>query len=600
MRCVVVIQARMGSSRLPGKVLQPIGSRTMLAHVVDRCRAASGVDEVVVATTDQASDDGLAKACAALGVRVVRGPVDDVLTRFTLAAAASDADLVVRVTADCPLLDPAELSRLVALWHAEDAAGRAPDWLSNQFGERRRIPRGLDVEVVPADSLRRAAEAAVDPAEREHVTPWFYRDAERSRLLVSDPPGPDRSDLRLTVDTAEDLALVRGVVQRLGASCGIDAIADLLAEDASLRALNAGVQQKHVLDHAALRRQRVAGRLLIGRADAGHDVGVGHVTRVSALLEAWCEAGGEAVLYGAGIEGALAARCEAAGIVILDRAHMADGFDLAEMAELRGAAAVLIDSYRFGATAVEAVREVCVVAAIDDHGTALRDADVSIYQGPAARAEAMFAGAAGRLLAGPAYVLLRREVRDRIADAADAGDAEPRIVVTLGGADVGELTAPIAAALTGWLDERHVGQLDVVVGPAAPMATLHAVQALAGISRRIHVHHDVREMAKLLAGATVAVSAAGSTSWELAALGVPAVLVVVAENQEAVAACASEAGAARLARDDATAVQLARALCDDVAARAAMARAGRALVDGRGAERVIDALLDTIDARERG
>ncbi|MEY3012015.1 MAG: hypothetical protein RIT45_750, partial [Pseudomonadota bacterium] len=415
MRCVVVVQARMGSSRLPGKVLRPIGSRSMLAHVVARCRAAAGVDDVVVATTVEATDDALVQACAELGVRVVRGPVDDVLTRFTLAAAATDADLVVRVTADCPLLEPAEVARLVAVWHAEAAAARAPDWLSNQFGEQRRIPRGLDVEVVPADSLRRAAEAAVDPAEREHVTTWFYRDPARSRLLVSDPPGPDRSDLRLTVDTAEDLALVRGVMERLGEDCGIDAVASLLAQDASLRAINAGIHQKQVLDHAALRRQRVAGRLLIGRADAGHDVGVGHVTRVSALLEAWREAGGAAAIYGAGIEGALAARCDAAGIERLDRAHMPDGFDLAELAEHRAAAAVLVDSYRFGADALAAAREVCAVAAVDDHGTALRDADVSVYQGPVERAETMFRGAEGRLLAGPAYVLLRREVRDAIA-----------------------------------------------------------------------------------------------------------------------------------------------------------------------------------------
>lgn len=608
MRVVVIIQARMGSSRLPGKVLRPVGGRTMLGQVVARCRRAARVDEVVIATTMEPSDDGLVDAAAALGVRVVRGSTDDVLDRFAAATRATAADVVVRVTADCPLLDAGEIDRLLGVWAEADAAGAPLDWLSNQLGDRRRIPRGLDVEVVRAASLLRAAAEARDAAEREHVTPWFYRDGARSRLLVSDPDGPDNSVFRLTVDTPADLALVQELVRRLGDDADLPAIAALLRAEPALVALNADVQQKAVLSYEAQRRQRVAGRLLVGLADAGPTIGVGHVTRVSALLAAWTQAGGRAELRGVGVTGALRTRLVEAGVGVVDaEAPLAagQGAALASWVDERAAAAVVVDTYALAAGDVDALRTAATVIAIDDFGDALRGADVIVHQGAVERAALLFAGAPGLLLAGPPYLLLRREIRDAAAAEEGPSAGPVRVVVTLGGADVGGHSLPVALALA---DDAARGDaslvVDVVAGPAMPAARRDALLAAASARDRLRVHVDVAQMAPLLVGATCAISAAGSTSWELAALGVPALLVVVADNQRPVADCCVAAGCATLldatlrAGDDvvADARRFVATLADDPGRRAAMARAGRALVDGRGADRVIDAVLPVLDA----
>ena len=617
MRVVVVIQARMGSSRLPGKVLRPVGGRTMLEQVVRRCQRAAKVDEVVIATTEEPSDDGLVDAAVGLGVRLVRGSTDDVLARFARATDVTGADVVVRVTADCPLLDGGEIDRLLTIWADADAAGTPLDWCSNQLGDRRRIPRGLDVEVVRASSLLRAAALATDPAEREHVTPWFYRDGVRSRLLVSDPAGPDHSNLRLTVDTPADLALVQAVVARLGDDAALPEIAALIRAEPAIAALNADVQQKAVLSYEQQRRLRVVGRCIVGLADAGPGIGVGHATRVSALLVEWARAGGRAALRGVGLRGALRQRLVDAGVEVVDADEAlaaGQGATGGRWAASMAAAAIVLDSYALDADDVATLRAVAPVVAIDDYGTSLRTADVLVHQGSSDRAERLFAGAPGRLLAGPPYLLLRRELREAAeaaiaSDDADAGQGPARVVVTLGGADVGGYSLAVAEALA----RGDAGGLaiDVIAGPAMPAARTAALRALATTRPQVRVHSDVVYMAPLLAGALCAISAAGSTSWELAALGVPSLLVVVADNQRPVAACCALAGCAVQIHgqadgqldgqlDGADVVAAAVAFVATMRARperrAAMARAGRALVDGRGAERVIDAILPVLDA----
>ena len=149
MRTVVVIQARIGSRRLPGKVLADIGGRPMIAHVLERAEAITGIDDVMVAVPDLPEDDPLASAVASLGASVVRGATDDVLGRYLAAADAGRADVVVRVTADCPLLSPSVSSSVVAAY----ARGGA-DYASNTL--ERRSPRGLDTEVVSVETLRAA------------------------------------------------------------------------------------------------------------------------------------------------------------------------------------------------------------------------------------------------------------------------------------------------------------------------------------------------------------------------------------------------------------------------------------------------------------
>jgi spore coat polysaccharide biosynthesis protein SpsF len=202
-----VVQARMGSSRLPGKVLKDVGGRPMLLYMLERL-APLRVDELVVATTDLDRDSPVADAAAAAGRPVVRGSEQDVLARFGACLDRHPADTVVRLTADCPLADPALVEAVVDLHMA-----RGADYTCNVLP--RTFPKGLDVEVMSAGSLRTAAAEARDQPEREHVTPFLYRHPERFRL-ANLRSGDDLGDERWTVDTADDLEFVRRVVEDFG------------------------------------------------------------------------------------------------------------------------------------------------------------------------------------------------------------------------------------------------------------------------------------------------------------------------------------------------------------------------------------------------
>lgn len=217
---VAVVQARMTSSRLPGKVLADIGGQPALALLLSRLERARELDTVVVATSWDTSDDPVATAAEAAGVRVVRGPLDDVLERYRLAASG---DAVVRITGDCPLVDPQLVDRAVEIWKQGSY-----DYVANCL-EPRSFPDGLDVEVIARDALEAVAGEAVDPSDREHVTPFLRERPERFRqaALELEPPFPD---MRITLDTAEDLQRIRQLVLDLGPTVGMTEIVSRLEQ----------------------------------------------------------------------------------------------------------------------------------------------------------------------------------------------------------------------------------------------------------------------------------------------------------------------------------------------------------------------------------
>lgn len=236
-RVVAVIQARMGSSRLPGKVLRALGGRAVLGWVVRAAQLAAGVDEVVVATSRAAEDDAIEDFARAAGVAVVRGSEDDVLDRYVAAAAAHQADAVVRLTSDCPLLDPAVIGGVVALWRADPALEYVATTLV------RTLPRGLDVELVAVPALRRAWAEATGH-HRSHVTSWLYR----AESLV--PRGgavfaPDASRLRVTLDEQADAELLDAVVDALGDRViPVRELVSFLQSRPDIVAINRHVEQK--------------------------------------------------------------------------------------------------------------------------------------------------------------------------------------------------------------------------------------------------------------------------------------------------------------------------------------------------------------------
>lgn len=236
---VVIIQARMGSSRLPGKVLQDIHGRTMLSQTIRRVQQARLVDEVIIATTTNPIDDLIVEEADQLKVPACRGSETDVLDRYVQAARQVSAHTIVRITSDCPLIDPAVVDLAIASFKA---ASPAADYVSNTI--RRTYPRGLDVEVFSRAGLEKAALEASAPHQREHVTPYFYENPHRFRLLPVNNDF-DCSAYRWTVDTPEDLDFVREVYRRLDSGeSGWRKVLDILEKEPALCDINRNVVQK--------------------------------------------------------------------------------------------------------------------------------------------------------------------------------------------------------------------------------------------------------------------------------------------------------------------------------------------------------------------
>jgi len=235
-KTVAIIQARMASTRLPGKVLVDIAGKPMLYQVASRARQARTLDLVTVATSDGQADDAVAHFCAEVGIPCFRGSENDVLDRYYQAVKRFNADVVVRLTADCPLLDPLVIDKVVQAFHKGDF-----DYVSNVL--ECTYPDGLDTEVFWRTTLERAWHEARLTSEREHVTPYIYKHPEMFRL-GNVRNGHDLSALRWTVDEPRDLAFVRAVYSHFGTSSfGMQEVLDLLRERPELSCMNAGIER---------------------------------------------------------------------------------------------------------------------------------------------------------------------------------------------------------------------------------------------------------------------------------------------------------------------------------------------------------------------
>jgi spore coat polysaccharide biosynthesis protein SpsF len=228
MNFVAIIQARMSSSRLPGKVLLDIAGQPMLTHVVERTRLARTIGQVVVATTGDPSDDPIEALCRVRAYPYYRGSLYDVLDRYYQAARAFNADVVVRITADCPLIDPGVVDKTVReflgirncelgenLLIPNSQFAIPYDFAANRLPQPwgRTYPVGLDTEVCTFSALELAWREATQPHQREHVMPFFYDQPQRFRILHVNHE-VDCGALRWTVDTPEDLELVRQIFAR--------------------------------------------------------------------------------------------------------------------------------------------------------------------------------------------------------------------------------------------------------------------------------------------------------------------------------------------------------------------------------------------------
>ena len=260
-KVISILQGRMSSSRLPGKILADIAGQPMLQRVYLRASRAVSVHETVFATTTDPSDDRVAEYCDFSGMPFARGSLYDVLDRYYQVARRYDAGVVVRITADCPVIDPALIDSVVRTLLEggfDFACNRLPP------PQHRTFPIGLDVEACTYDALQQAWEKAREPQQREHVMPWFYEGAElvsESRTLETgtSPRGykiallqhtSDFGTYRWTVDTAEDLEFIRQVYARFEGRDDFTwtEVLDLVHSEPALMAINAGVKHRTLKD----------------------------------------------------------------------------------------------------------------------------------------------------------------------------------------------------------------------------------------------------------------------------------------------------------------------------------------------------------------
>ncbi|MDA2933996.1 glycosyltransferase family protein [Acidobacteria bacterium AH-259-D05] len=239
MRVLAIIQARMSSSRLPGKVLLDLVGEPMLGRVVNRTERAVMLDEVVIATTTKLVDEAIVQLCVACGWPYFRGSEDDVLDRYYRAAKQYQAEVVVRITSDCPLIEPE-----IVDWIVQEFLESGPvDYVSNGLSPRT-FPRGLELEVIAFDALERAWREDDNPIWREHVTPYINRQPERFTLKAK-LNNKNYSHMRWTVDTSDDLVFVRKIYEHFGHDrFSWREVIKLLQSKPELLEINRHVQQK--------------------------------------------------------------------------------------------------------------------------------------------------------------------------------------------------------------------------------------------------------------------------------------------------------------------------------------------------------------------
>jgi spore coat polysaccharide biosynthesis protein SpsF len=242
-RTIATIEARMASSRLPGKVLAEAEGRPMLALMVERLRFVPELDEIVIATTVNESDDVVAAFAKEVGVGVWRGSEEDVLSRVLDAARAHDAEVIVELTGDCPLIDPQVVSRVIRRYRESGA-----DYVSNVL--TRTYPIGMDTQVFAVDVLADVASRTDDAVDHEHVSLYIYRHPEIYTLEnVRAPIEETRPELRLTLDTSEDLAVIRAIFAGLRPQRADFPLADIirfLDVKPEIAAINADVKHRYV------------------------------------------------------------------------------------------------------------------------------------------------------------------------------------------------------------------------------------------------------------------------------------------------------------------------------------------------------------------
>jgi spore coat polysaccharide biosynthesis protein SpsF len=583
LRIVAVIQARMGSTRLPGKVLKPIAGQPLLWHIVHRLKRSQFIEDIAVATSTNPRDDAIALWGRENGVSVVRGPEDDVLARFARAAESLDADIIVRVSSDAPFIDAGFIDHLLTALMEQDA-----DYV---LLEENAVTAHEGVDPFTRRALDRLMmDASNDPAAREHVTGYFKLHPDFVRIARARPyPSLAHAAGRLTIDTPDDLAFVEAVHERLDAKAGEASLADLLLlleREPGLRALNGHVQQKAIVSE---------GGLALIRCDGGGRFGYGHVKRMVALARALRDREGIGAVFAVNgtadaLEPIVRAGFEA---VVVDGAK--DAEELSALIASREPDMLVCDLREgIGQGELRAL-DVPLKISIDDGSDRRLAADLAYYP-PVPQAEALdWRGSDCAPRIGWEWSLLGMT---KPAASARAASPRPTLLVSMGGSDPMDLTLRTARALTKL---NPVFRARFVIGPGMENRGRIA-RAIASLAPNFETVEGAADLAAEYAASDLALVAFGVTAYELAAYGIPALYLCLTEDHALSASAFEQAGmglslgvAERAEDEDVT--RAVWALLTDTARRREMRTAGLMTIDGEGACRIAGDIAAEMRAR---
>ena len=582
-RVVAVIQARMGSTRFPGKVLKPIAGQPLLWHIAHRLKASRLIQEIAIATSTNSRDDAIAEFGRVHGLRVVRGPEDNVLARFARAAEILDADVVVRVSSDAPFIDAEFVDHLVASMIEQGA-----DYVLLEDGA---VTAHEGVDPLTRRALDKLMmDAHDDPVAREHVTGYFKLHRDFVPIARAKPfPSLAREGGRLTIDTPDDLAFVEAVHARLQARAGEATLGDLLMlleREPSLRALNAHVRQKSMT---------ACGGLALIRCDGGGAYGYGHLKRMITLARALRDRQSVGSLFAVNGTQDACAQARRAGF----EAEIVgpQGAGLGSLVEKLAPDLLVLDC-RDGPSQSDLAQlsaGVGVTAVVDDASDRRLAADFAYFP-PTPQVEALdWAGSRCVPRVGWEWSILGFAPH---APNSRLLSPRPTLLVSMGGSDPMGLTLKAARALAT-LDP--IFRARFVIGPGVERRRKIA-DAIVKLSSNFETIEGAEDLAAEYASADAALAAFGVTAYELASCGVPALYLCLGEDH-ALSASAFEyvgmgisLGLAQAVSDERIAKSVWTLLLDSPRRRE-MRVAGLMTIDGQGAARIAGDLADALAAR---
>ena len=569
-----IIQARMGSSRFPGKVLKPLAGKPILWHIIHRLKKCRSVDVIAVATSINPKDNPIESFALKEGIKVVRGSEDNVLSRYYLAAQELGARIIIRVTGDAPLVDPELIDLLVKTLLQKEADYCALDpQISN-------IHEGFSPFTFYALE-KLIKEAGDDPVAMEHVTAYFKKHPDFVKGTFA-PIDPDYQlkGARISVDTPADFRFLEEVYARLHIPAGEADVRDvvkLLRSEPNILNINAHVHQKGMDEQT---------RRVLFRCDGSPRLGLGHIYRCLALADELRESHGWGVTF-AMAEGPVGVELVTrADYPVEEKQGLQEDFWLDEVIQ-RLHPDVLVLDIRSGlnrGSVQKWRRNGALIVTLDDPSERRLAADLAFYP-PMPQVQSMnWSGFTGRRYSGWKWIVLRRQFAQKPER---DPNKRPVVLITMGGSDPAGMTLKVVKALD-LLNEDF--ETVVMLGPGF---SYHEAlkELLTGARRKFDIREKAEELPGLMAEAGLAVASLGVTAYELAAMGVPAIYLCLTEDHAESASTLVEAGMGISLGlfsnvTEKVLAEAVRSLLNDVPGRLRMAHQAIEQMDGKGTGRI--------------